>query len=393
MKPEAGAQEGSTTPRDEASPRILLGLFPELLGVGGVQEAGRQTIAALDAIACARGWGTKFLSLNDPPGEHSLPGITNSISFRGFGRAKLSFTLAAIRGARAAGKNSAVLILAGHPHLALPAAIAKFFSQNAHTLIMSHGVEVWQPLAALHRRALHGADRVLAPSSYTAEKLSTVQGIPAGKIRKLPWPLDAAFLRMAENPAALPLPPDFPQGRVILTVGRWAAAERYKGVDDLIRATAQLLPRIPDLHLVAIGSGDDLPRLEQLARELGAAEFVHFLQNLTREQLGASYARVDVFALPSTGEGFGFVFLEAMAFGKPVLAAAVGGPPDLIEHEASGLLVAPGDFQRLTESLGRVLEDAPYRAKLGGRSREIVRAQYKFASFESGLAQILEEFL
>ncbi len=380
-------------PRAEASPRILLGLFPELLGVGGVQEAGRQTIAALESIARARGWRTEFLSLNDSRGKHSLPGIANSVSFRGFGRGKLSFTVAGIRGARPAGKYSGAIIVAAHPHLALPAAGAKLFSSNARTLIMSHGVEVWQPLGALRRRALLGADRVLAPSSYTADKLSTVQGIPGGKIRKLPWPLDAAFLRMAENPAALPLPARFPQGRVILTVGRWAAAERYKGVDDLIRATARLLPRIPDLHLVAIGSGDDLPRLEGLTRELGAGEAVHFLQNLTREQLGASYARADVFALPSTGEGFGFVFLEAMAFGKPVVAAAVGGPADLIEHEANGLLVAPGDLQQLTETLARLLEDAPYRAKLGGRSREIVKARYKFASFESGLAHILEEFL
>lgn len=391
MKPQAGAREDSTTPRDAASPRVLLGLFPELLGVGGVQEAGRQTIAALNAIVRARGWRTKFLSLNDPRGEHSLPGITNSISFRGFGRAKLSFTLAAIRGARAAGKNSGVIILAGHPHLAPPAAVAKFLSQYTHTLIMSHGVEVWQPLAPLRRRALLDANRVLAPSSYTAEKLATVQGISAEQIRKLPWPLDAKFLRMAQQSSSLPAPPGFPSGRVILTVGRWAAAERYKGVDDLIRATAQLRSRIPDLHLVAIGSGDDLPRLEQLTHELGTREAVHFLQNLTKEQLGASYARADVFALPSTGEGFGFVFLEAMAFGKPAVAVAIGGPADLIEHEGNGLLVPPGDSQQLTESLARLLEDEPYRTKLGSRASRVVQTKYNFETFTSELERILEE--
>ncbi|MGH9700284.1 MAG: glycosyltransferase family 4 protein [Candidatus Acidiferrales bacterium] len=393
MKPEpreGGRPEGCRT---EASPRYVLGLFSELLGVGGVQEAGRQTIAAFDAIARARGWRTKFLSLNDPRGEHSLSGFANSVSFYGFGRAKLSFTIAAIRGARAAGNNSDAIVLAAHPHLAPPAALARLFSPNARMLIMSHGVEVWQPLAPLRRRALLRADRVLAPSSYTAEKLATMQGVSKENIRKLPWPLDATFRRMAENPAALPLPPDFPQGRVILTVGRWAAAERYKGVDDLIRATAQLRPRIPDVHLVAIGSGDDLPRLERLTRELGAGEFVHYLQGLTREQLGASYARAGVFALPSTGEGFGFVFLEAMAFGKPVVGAAVGGPADLIEHEGNGLLVAPGDLRQLTEALARLLEDEAYRAELGGRSREVVNTQYDFETFTAGLSQILEECL
>ena len=391
MKPESWVAETPETTRAAAPTRILLGLFPELLGVGGVQEAGRQTVAALGAIAHARGWRAEFLSLNDPPGEHSLPGIANSVSFRGFGRAKLKFTLAAIRGARAAGKNSGLIILAAHPYLAPPAAVAKFLSQNAHTLVISHGVEVWQPLAPLRRRALLDADRVLAPSSYTAGKLATVQGICPEKIRKLPWPLNPAFLRITENSAALPLPRNFPQGRVILTVGRWAAAERYKGVDDLIRATAQLLPRIPDLHLVAIGSGDDLPRLERLARELGAANRVHFLQGLTREQLGASYARADVFALPSTGEGFGFVFLEAMAFGKPAVAAAVGGPTDLIEHEGNGLLVPPGDLQQLTAALARLLEDEALRAKLGGRASELVKTKYTFETFASEIEHILEE--
>ncbi|MGH9759103.1 MAG: glycosyltransferase family 4 protein [Candidatus Acidiferrales bacterium] len=347
----------------------------------------------MDAIAHARGWRTKFLSLNDPRCEHSLPGVANSVSFHGFGRAKLSFTLAAIRGARRAGNNSGAIILAAHPHLAPPAALARFLSPNARTLIMSHGVEVWQPLAPLRRRALLRADQVLAPSSYTAEKLATMQGVSAENIRKLPWPLDATFLRMVENPAALPLPPDFPHGRVILTVGRWAAEERYKGVDELIRATARLRPRIPDLHLVAIGSGDDLPRLERLAHELGIADYVHFLHGLTRKQLGASYARADVFALPSTGEGFGFVFLEAMAFGKPVVGAAVGGPADLIEHEGNGLLVAPGDLRQLTEALARMLEDEEYCAKLGGRSREIVKTKYDFETFASALANILEECL
>ena len=392
MKREAGEAAHAKPPHAAASVRTLIGLFPELLGVGGVQEASRQTIAALDAIARARGWRTKFLSLNDPPGEHSLLGGQNNISFCGFGRAKMKFTLAAIRGARSAGENTAAMILAGHPHLGPPAAVAKLLSQNSRTLIMSHGVEVWQPLSPLRRRALLWADRALAPSSYTAGKLATVQGVSADKIRKLPWPLDAAFLSMAENSAALPNPPEFPPGRVILTVGRWAAAERYKGVDELIRAIAQLRPRILDVHLVAIGSGDDLPRLERLAHELGIADYVHFLQGLTREQLGASYARADVFALPSTGEGFGFVFLEAMAFGKPVVAADVGGPADLIENEISGLLVSPGNLQKLTEALARLLEDEPLSAKLGGRSREMVKTKYNLEVFESGIAQLLEEF-
>jgi phosphatidylinositol alpha-1,6-mannosyltransferase len=160
---------------------------------------------------------------------------------------------------------------------------------------------------------------------------------------------------------------------VVLTVGRWAATERYKGADDLIEAIAQLQPSTPDLHLVAVGGGDDLPRLRRLASDCGVADRVSFLEGLSSEQLAACYAHCDIFALPSTGEGFGFVFLEAMAFGKPVLGADSGGIPDLVEDGVNGLLIPPRDQQRLVEALGRLLRDPSLRARLARQGAEIVR--------------------
>jgi phosphatidyl-myo-inositol dimannoside synthase len=125
----------------------------------------------------------------------------------------------------------------------------------------------------------------------------------------------------------LPLPSAFPKGLVVLTVARLAATEKYKGVDQLIRAAAQLLPRVPTLNLVVVGRGDDLPRHQRLAAELGVGTRVHFFDHLSPEETAACYSQSDVFALPSTGEGFGFVFLEAMAFAKPVIAAAAAESP------------------------------------------------------------------
>ena len=80
-----------------------------------------------------------------------------------------------------------------------------------------------------------------------------------------------------------------------------------------------------------------------------------------------------------------------MAFGKPAVAAAVGGPTDLIEHEGNGLLVPPGDLQQLTAALARLLEDEALRAKLGGRASELVKTKYTFETFASEIEHILEE--
>ena len=377
----------------ESTPRTarIIGLFPELLGVGGVQEAGRLTAAALHEIGLRRGWSLDFLSLNDPPGAHVVPGDERRISFQGFGRAKLRFVLSAMGRARHVAMGRDLIVLAAHPNLAFPAAWMRRVSPRLRTVVMSHGIEVWKPLPILRRGALLKADLVLAPSGDTARKLEGVQGVSPEKIRTLAWPLNPDFLRMAGAPAGLPLPPAFPEGRVILAVGRWAASERYKGADELIRAVQRLRATVPGLHLVAVGGGDDLPRLQKLAADLGVADGVHFLTGLTREEIAACYARADVFALPSTGEGFGLVFLEAMAFAKPVVGAACGGTTDVVEDGVNGLLVPPRDTERLVQALGRLLGDDVLRAELGRRGAELVQQKYQFGVFQAELEKILGE--
>lgn len=373
----------------------IVGFFPELLGIGGVQESGRLTVAALNEIVSSRQWSSEFLALNDSPGAHEFTQAARTIHFNSFGRAKIKFVLAAIAHARktsSSNRAAPLIVLAAHPNLAVPAAWMQRISPRLKIIVMAHGVEVWQPLSPSRRRALQRANLVLAPSTYTAQKLSEVQGIAPQKIRILPWPLNPDFIRLAENPAALPpLPQSFPQGRIIMTAGRWAAAERYKGADELICAVAQLRATHPDVQLVAIGGGDDLPRLRQLARDAGVAENTHFLKNLTREQVAACYARAEIFALPSTGEGFGFVFLEAMAFAKPVIAAATGGPTDLIDDGENGFLVPPRDAEALAQSLDRLLRDDSLRAEMGRRGAERVRDKYRFEVFARALDQIIGE--
>jgi len=107
------------------------------------------------------------------------------------------------------------------------------------------------------------------------------------------------------------------------------------------------------------------------------------------QELAACYANADVFALPSTGEGFGLVFLEAMAFAKPVVGADAGGTTDLVRDGINGLLIPPNDTDRLTQSLSRLLQDGSLRRKLGECGAATVRREYQFDIFRNTLDQIL----
>jgi glycosyltransferase involved in cell wall biosynthesis len=346
------------------------------------------TVQALSEIAALRGWAIDIHSLNDASRVHHLP-QAGAISFRGFARNKLGFVMAAISNAVAA-KNGGV-VLAGHPNLAPLTVWMRRVRPSLRNIVMTHGIDVWEPLAPSRQKALRAASRVVAPSTYTASKLIEIQGVSESNIVRLPWPVSSSLLEMAGRPATLPAPGNFPTGKTILTVGRWAANERYKGADQLIRAISTLCSTVPDVQLVAVGTGDDLPRLRSLAADLRTSDRVHFLENLSDEQLAACYARADIFALPSTGEGFGLVFLEAMAFSKPVVGAAAGGVTDIVRDGENGFLVSPDDPTQLLQVLERLLREPALCEKLGKRGAEILNRNYGFDAFRANLARILDE--
>jgi glycosyltransferase involved in cell wall biosynthesis len=144
---------------------------------------------------------------------------------------------------------------------------------------------------------------------------------------------------------------------------------------------------------VLVGAGDDLPRLKQLAASQNLP--VVFLENLPRPELAACYAHADIFALPSTGEGFGLVYLEAMAFAKPVVGVASGGALDLIRDGKNGLLVAPlkENPAPLVNALERLLADAEVRNEMGRNGAAIVGAEYSISAFQQTLERIVTQLL
>jgi phosphatidyl-myo-inositol dimannoside synthase len=375
------------TVKSVASSTSIVGIFPDLLGRGGIQEVGRQTVSALYKIFEDRDRPPNFLSLNDPRGRQILLIENQEIPLEGFARSKTRVISYCITHAR----RNPEFVLAAHPNLAVLAIVIRFLSPLTKIIVMTHGIEIWEKMPVHRHRALLSSDIVLATSQYNVQKLIELQKIPRRKIRLVPWPLNPTMLRLADMGAGLRMPQGFPRGRVILTVGRWSANERYKGADQLIRAVAELRHAFPDVQLVVVGDGDDLPRLKQIATDLAVNEATHFLGDVSREELAGCYKSAELFAMPSTGEGFGLVFLEAMAFRKPIVGVAAGGSVDLLIDGVNALVVRPHDSSALVSALERLLRDKALADQLGHRGGEIVRHKYRFDGFEHDLKRILVE--
>jgi phosphatidylinositol alpha-1,6-mannosyltransferase len=156
-----------------------------------------------------------------------------------------------------------------------------------------------------------------------------------------------------------------------LTIAR--LEDRYKGHDVLIRALPLIRAKLPDVHWVVVGDGPLRPGLEQLAHAYGVADAVSFLGALSDEERNAWLRRAHLLAMPSrlpaggfAGEGFGIVYLEAAAFGKPVVAGNVAGALDAVVDGETGLLVDPTDHLAVAEAITRLLGDPELARRLGG---------------------------
>jgi glycosyltransferase involved in cell wall biosynthesis len=208
--------------------------------------------------------------------------------------------------------------------------------------------------ARLEKRHAQRADLVVTISCYCAERLAELYRIKNAVI--VPELIDLHDWRalFRANPAA----PD-PRKFTVLSVCRFYPRKR---VDVLLRAAALLRDRIPQLEIRIVGNGPEYKRLQQLHFDLSLGSIVRWLGDVSLATLAAEYGRSDIFCLPSVQEGFGIVFLEAMAAGKPIVAARAAAVPEVVRH---GMLVEPENPEALAEAIWGLHRDPDLRASLG----------------------------
>jgi glycosyltransferase involved in cell wall biosynthesis len=221
-------------------------------------------------------------------------------------------------------------------------------------------------LALLGRATARLADRVVAPSRATAAELREDYGV--GEVAVIANGIAPA------PPAPEPAPRDPAAGApVVLYAGR---LRTRKAVAVLIAAFARLRAEHPAALLILAGDGEQRPALEAQARRLGIAAAVRFLGAQPRDAMAARYAAADLFCLPSLYEGFPLAILEAMAAGLPVVATAVAGVPEAVDHGVTGLLVPPEDATALARALGELAADPARARRMGEAGRRRVETDF-----------------
>ena len=340
--------------------RALL-LLSQTFSDGGIQRFNRTLLAASRQTPPR----VDVLSLRDPP-DAPAAARTGIGLLRGFQHRRGAFALATWR-ALASGRYRVVVI--GHINLLMMALLASCLTPfRPRMLLIAHGVEVWTGVGGPRRWALRRMDRLLCVSRYTERMIQRqAPELPAAVFTIFPNALGETWQRGAPVVAdTVPASDAWPK-RFLLAVARIEQPDRTKGIVTTIEALATCDD--DTLQLVVAGSGGDLAFLRGVAARCGVSDRVHFAGRVTDEALRELYARCIAFVLPSGQEGFGIVFLEAMYFGAPVIAARAKGAVDVIEDGVTGLLVDYGDIAALARAIDRIARDKLMRTRLRNHAR------------------------
>ncbi len=229
------------------------------------------------------------------------------------------------------------------------------------------------------------ATRLIVPSEYLA-RIVAGWGVAPERVRVIRNALTVPVASRAERERARDEVRRELGGRGPLIVTS-ARLYPWKNLDALI----QLVPRFPaEATLLIVGGGPDHAHLEQLARETGVDRRVRITGSVSHDDVQRYLRAADVFVLSTRYEGLSHVLLEAMAAGAPAVVSAVGGNPEVIEHEVNGLLIPPDDGEALVGAIQRLLADAALAERLRARAQQDVRS-YRWDELVERTAAVLEE--
>lgn len=342
-------------------PKVLC-LLSDYEGNGGIHRFNRNLVQAIRE----QGSQCEVLTLNDA--------VWNEV-FRGHASSKGAFIRSAI--ARTWDFQPDLIII-GLLNFA-PLALLRLLRPGRVAIVL-HGFEAWYRrgrLVPFYR----WVDKFWAVSEHTRRLFSRTNGVDPDRVEKIFNTIPADWER-GDLPVAYQ--PFF------LSITRLDKGEMYKGIDKSIQAVGEIkeVLRSAGWEYRLVAHGNDLERHQALVRELQVEDLVKFQTDLTDRDLKNLYANCSFFLLPSSGEGFGIVFLEAMAYRKACVGAAGCGTADVIEHGQTGFLIEPTS-SNIRDCLLQLTADPGRCTRMGEAGYQRLKTVFSFQSFKNKILTLL----
>ncbi len=347
-----------TLPEINRLMRVQMLLTDAFGGFGGISRFNRDFLSALNVCPLVERVLALPRVISDPI-EEPIPEAV--VYKRRAARGRVPYTFAGIRHALRGPR--ADLVICGHINL-LPLAWAAARLARARLALVIHGYEAWA--SSSHRLSnllVNRIDAFIAVSRYSAERFVQWSGVPAARGFILPNCVDIDRFQPRERDLVLVSRYGLRSAIVMLTVGRLATGERYKGVDEVIDVMPRLLRQLPDLRYLIVGDGSDRARLEAKARAHGLSDYVIFAGRIAEAEKVAHYNLADVYVMPSHGEGFGIALIEAAACGIPVVGSSVDGSREALLDGQLGRMVDPSNPDELVLAIGAAINARQHRVR------------------------------
>jgi phosphatidylinositol alpha-1,6-mannosyltransferase len=307
-------------------------------------------------ISKQQNWDFKLWSLYDS--RHDLmKQYLEPENFVGFERNKIKMGWSTLL----KGSKADVVILS-HINLALLGIIIKIFKPKCRLWLIAHGIEVWRPLSFFKKIVVKRfSDQIICVSNFTKKQMVERHQVKVNKCVVLNNVVDP-FIKCPEDFDK----PEYllnrykltTQHQVVFTLTRLASSEQYKGYDHVIKAIRTLMDKFPKIKYILGGPYDHLEekRIRELIRQCGVEEHVIMTGFLNEKELSDYFLLADLFVLPSKKEGFGIVFIEALACGLPVVCGDADGSVDAIRNGELGTAINVNDQAQLETTIGAYLE-------------------------------------
>jgi len=334
--------------------KILFLTLETFSRTGGIQKMNRTLSHTLYQLGEKNHWDVTVYASHDQQAD-LLPRYLPVANFKAFKKNKLKYIWHSLR----AGMNSDLIILS-HVHLSPIGCLIRLLNPACKIWLIAHGVEVWRPLK-FWKKAIWGiADQIICVSSFTKRRIIEMHLVNPDRCVVLNHALDP-FIKLPDffvKPAHLLDRYNLmANDKVILTLSRIASTEKFKGYEQTIKAVGRIKQSFPNVKYILAGPYDEneKTRILQLIKDEQLESNFILTGYLKETALADYFLLADLFVMPSKKEGFGIVFIEAMAFGLPVICGNADGSIDAIRNKEMGTAIDPDDSLLLEQTIRQKL--------------------------------------